>query len=285
MRRSDRRGPVPFFQQTDRLANGILARENDRGLTLRLPGGVEQDIKAADIKTRQDTGLSLMPEGFEALGADALRDILAYLGGGSGKFRAVNLARAFTTDTLHGLYQSRDAVRDTVQPVRYGVVTVEGVPFSLPDPNTTPTGGNVIVLKGGGKGTFANTLPQRVEIPIGFAAGNLHFLSGVAGWGNSAKPRPAMKLTIVHADGTAQSEELLTGEVFIDYPSSDEVPGSKRARGVVKDTHIRYFAIPVAARSPIVKIVLESYDNGIAPTTLAITTDNEAPQPRRKPDA
>ena len=43
---------------------GIIARENDRTVTLKLPGGTMQDVKVADIKSRQDTGLSLMPEGF-----------------------------------------------------------------------------------------------------------------------------------------------------------------------------------------------------------------------------
>ena len=221
-------------------ATGIIARENDRAITLHLPGGISQDIKLADIKSRQDTGLSLMPEGFEALGADTLRDILAYLSGGTSKYRAVNLGKSFTTDTLQGLYNSREAKEDTVQPEHYGVVTVEGVPFSLPDPSTTPTGGNVIVLKGGGKGTYANTLPQRVEIPLGYAAGNIHFLSGVAGWGGGADTHKlSMKLTIAYADGKTQVEEMYSGDIFIDYPSGDEGPGSKRAVGVVKKKHVR----------------------------------------------
>jgi len=75
---------------------------------------------------------------------------------------------------------------------------------------------------------------------------------------------------------------LYTGDVFIDYPSREDVPGSKRAEGVVQKHHVRYFSLPVADRSPVTKIVLESYLNGIAPTTLAITTDNEAPRPRKK---
>ncbi|MEA3212055.1 MAG: hypothetical protein QOE70_5112 [Chthoniobacter sp.] len=264
-------------------ATGIIARENERALTLRLPGGAEQEIKAADIKSRQDTGLSLMPEGFEALGADGLRDLLAYLAGGSGKFRALNLTGVFTTDTGAGLYNSREAKNDTVPPVRYGVVTVEGVPFALPDPTTTPTGGNVIVLKNADGKTYASTMPQRVEIPVGFAAGNLHFLGGVAGWGGRADSRkPAMKVTIEHADGKKQVEELSTGDVFIDYVSADDVPGSRRADGIVTKHHVRYFSLPVNERAPIARLVLESYGNGISPTTLAITADNEAPKPRPK---
>ncbi len=264
-------------------ATGIIGRENENTVTVKLPGGILQDVRVADIKSRQDTGLSLMPEGFEGLGPDSLRDILAYLSAGSAKYRAINLGNSFTTDTTGGLYASREAKNDTVQPARYGVVTVEGVPFSLPDPSTTANGGNVIVLKPGDGGSYAATLPQRVEIPVGFAAGNIHFLSGVAGWGGAADShRPAMKVTMEFADGKMQTEELYTGDVFIDYPSGDEVPGSKRAEGVVKRTHIRYFWLPVNERAPLKTLVLESYKNGIAPTTLAITADTDAPKPRGK---
>jgi hypothetical protein len=265
-------------------AVGIIARENESSLTLHLPGGVSQDIKVADIKSRQDTGLSLMPEGFESLGADTLRDIIAYLRGGNAKYRALNLGSVFTTDTLQGLYNSREAKNDTVHPKRYGVVTVEGVPFALPDPSTTPTGGNVIVLKNSAQNsTYAGTLPQRVEIPVGYPIGNLHFLGGVAGWGGGPEShKPAMKVSIEHADGQKQIEELYTGDVFIDYPSGEDVPGSKRADGVVAKHHVRYFSLPVADRSPVTKVVLESYLNGISATTLAITTDNEPPLARKK---
>jgi type 1 glutamine amidotransferase len=91
-----------------------------------------------------------------------------------------------------------------------------------------------------------------------------------------------MKLTIEHADGKKEVDELNTGETFIDYNSRDEVPGSKRAAGVTKQWHVRYFSVPVNERSPITKLVLESYRNGISATTLAITADNEPPKPMPK---
>jgi hypothetical protein len=263
-------------------ATGIIARENDRSLTLRLPGGIEQEIKTGDVKSRQDTGLSLMPEGFEALGAEGLRDILAHLAGGTGKYRAVNLSRSFTTSTDGGLYQSREAKNDSIPPLKFGVTMVEGVPFSLPDPATTPTGGNVIVLKSSDGKTFASTMPQRVEIPVGFAAGNIHFLGGVAGWGGGPDShKPAMKVTIVHENGATQTEELFSGDVFIDYISGADVPGSKRVSGVTSRAHVRYFSLPVKDRSSVKSITLESYKNGISPTTLAITASNDEPKPRK----
>ena len=94
--------------------------------------------------------------------------------------------------------------------------------------------------------------------------------------------RPAMKLTIEHEDEKKQVEELGTGDVFIDYVSTSEVPGSKRVNGVVKRHHVRYFSLPVRDRSPVRRLVMESYDNGISPTTLAITADTDQPKDRQR---
>jgi hypothetical protein len=268
-------------------ATGIIARENDRSVLLKMAGGATQEIALADIKLRQEVPQSLMPEGFEALGSEGLRDIFAYLSAGNSKYRALNLSTAFTTDTEGGgLYQSRAAKDDSLRPLKFGVVKAENVPFSLPDPSTTSNGGNVIVLKNNDGNSYASTLPQRVEIPVGFAAGNLHFLSGVAGWGGTPDMhKPAMRVTIEHSEGPSQVEELFSGDVFIDYNSRFEVPGSKRVEGITKRHHVRYFWLPVSNRTPIRRIVLESYKNGISPTTLAITADSDAPKKREQTES
>ena len=57
---------------------GIIARENDKSIVLRNQTA-EREIARADIKSKRSTGRSLMPEGFEALGAETLRNILAYI--------------------------------------------------------------------------------------------------------------------------------------------------------------------------------------------------------------
>ncbi len=58
--------------------SGVIARENAASLMLRGPAG-DVEIGKAEITSRENTRRSLMPEGFEALGADALRDIVAFL--------------------------------------------------------------------------------------------------------------------------------------------------------------------------------------------------------------
>ena len=55
------------------VATGVIVNENAASITLRNQGG-DTEIKLADIATRENTRRSLMPEGFEALGAKGLRE-------------------------------------------------------------------------------------------------------------------------------------------------------------------------------------------------------------------
>ena len=257
------------------LQSGILAQENDARIVLRsLAGDVE--IPKANVKSSVNTHRSLMPEGFEGLGADALRDILTFICGANSRFRVLDLSGAFTADTRRGLYQSQEALRDTLSFKKYGIVTVDGIPFDVVNPESSPLGGNVIVMRGGGRETFAHTLPNHVEVPVGLPAKAFHFLGGVAGWGApKADPagRACMKVTAVFADGQKDTVLLHNGVEFSDYVRPIDVPGSRYAEGVVKDKQIRWFTIPVTHPGIVQKLVLESFDGGPAATTAAITAD------------
>ncbi|MEY2878294.1 MAG: hypothetical protein RLZZ15_674, partial [Verrucomicrobiota bacterium] len=57
---------------------GIIGTETNTALVVRNQGG-DTEVKVADISARENTRRSLMPEGFEGLGATGLRDIIAYL--------------------------------------------------------------------------------------------------------------------------------------------------------------------------------------------------------------
>lgn len=59
--------------------SALIATENEARVQLRMPGGVTVDLKPADIATRQKANNSLMPEGFESLGAEGLRDLISYI--------------------------------------------------------------------------------------------------------------------------------------------------------------------------------------------------------------
>ena len=211
---------------------GIIAAENPASVTLKSLAGV-QEIKTADIKTRVNTGRSLMPEGFEALGGEMLRDIIAYMQEvDGGKFRALDLSRAFTANTARGLYITERRTDDSLKFARTGHVVVEGIPFNIIAPERASA--NVIVLRGGQENSFARTMPERVDVAVGgFKANRLHFLGGVAGWGFpfGTEGEVVMRVTIHYSDGQRETLQLKNGVEFADYIREVDVPGSKLTKG------------------------------------------------------
>lgn len=57
---------------------GMIARENERVVVVHNAAG-EFELRQSDVVERINTGFSAMPEGFEALGHDGLRDLLAFM--------------------------------------------------------------------------------------------------------------------------------------------------------------------------------------------------------------
>jgi putative heme-binding domain-containing protein len=253
---------------------GLITQENEARLLVRAPGN-DVEVLKENIKTRTNTHRSLMPEGFEGLGAETLRDLVSYLCGGPSRFRVLDLSGAFTADTRRGLYESQEQLRDTVSFKKFGLVDVEGIPFDIASPEKSGLGGNLIVLKGGGTRSFANTLPARVEVTVGLPAKQLHFLGGIAGWGarEAIDGAPIMKVTMQFADKQSESVVLNNGVEFADYVAPIDIPGSKLAKGVVSERQIRWFTIPVRHGGLLEKVVLESFNSGPAPTTAAITAE------------
>lgn len=76
---------------------GVILSENNATLTVRNQGG-DTEIKLADIATRENTRRSLMPEGYEGLGATGIRDVIAYLAANSTKPEATAAAPVTAVD-------------------------------------------------------------------------------------------------------------------------------------------------------------------------------------------
>jgi putative membrane-bound dehydrogenase-like protein len=57
---------------------GVVSSENSVSLVVRNQAG-DTEVKIDDIAKRENTHRSLMPEGFEGLGAESLRDVIAFL--------------------------------------------------------------------------------------------------------------------------------------------------------------------------------------------------------------
>ena len=218
---------------------GVIARENQAGITLRTLGG-DVEIKKEEIATRENTRRSMMPEGFEALGAETLRDILAFMEADSRDtgFRVVDLREAYTADSRRGL-RVEDERDDTVGLHRFGNVTVAGVPFFLMDPARSPRGTNIVALRAGvAGGTLLDQLPRSVEIPVSATASSLHFLGGVArgAWptgGDAARGKPVLKVTAHFADGRTEAHVLENGRHFAELGST----GSGAAQPACRRLH------------------------------------------------
>ncbi len=267
-----------FTMKNGDVFQGIISRENAETILVRDAAG-DHELNKTDIASRRELGRSLMPEGFEALGAPTLRDILAFLQSTDSKFRIIDLRTAYDADSRRGLFQSQDQVNDTLKFKRFGNIKIGEVPYYIADPGANASGKNLIVLKGGDG--YSKTYPQRVEIPVGHVqATALNFLGGVGGWAypccgdEKGEGLPAAKVTVRYEGGQQEEIVLKNGEEFADYIRPHDVPGSKGAFDLVQGKQVRYFRKPLKG-GVLEKIVLESYDNRIAPVFVSITAEND----------
>jgi putative membrane-bound dehydrogenase-like protein len=275
--------------------SALIGSENPTFVKLKLPGGLSAELKVVDIVSRERSPNSLMPEGFEALGAEGLRNVIAYLrsvaispeGETIGRFRLLDLRAAFTASTAQGLYANKDSKRDTLPFAQFGKVESNGVPYKVVDPKTSKDGLNVIVLKGGAfPGAYSKTLAQKVEIPVGSVANRIHFLGAVGGWGAHADAI-AMIAEVHFIGGKVQKKVFYGARDFADYNGTGDVPGSKSASQLLTgDTRqVRTLWMPVESDEIIDKLVLSSADTEIAPTTVAVTIEiGGPPNPPRGKD-
>jgi len=141
--------------------DGIVLRENNSAIVLRNQTA-ETEIRRDNIKSRRSTSRSLMPEGFEQLGAEGLRDLLTCLCADEQRFRILNLADAFTADTSRGIYMTAESRDESLRFKKWGTIKHRDVPFDIVTPQRTATGKNVIVLQGGAG--MSRNYPKLVEV-------------------------------------------------------------------------------------------------------------------------
>jgi type 1 glutamine amidotransferase len=133
---------------------------------------------------------------------------------------------------------------------------------------------------GPGHGNVSDEFPQRVEIATTVTAASLHFLGGVGVWawptgGDQARGKPAMKVVVHFADGTREEHVLNNGEHFADTGGRADVPLSTDAGDFTRRGQLRYFVLNLGRKAARSKIVLESFDTDVVPTTVAITAGVE----------
>jgi len=257
---------------------GVITSENTASVTLATQAG-EKEISKDQIAKRENTKRSLMPEGFEALGAEGLRDLLAYIVGEAAQdYRIIDLSEAYTADSRSGLFQSDEPDGGCLQLPQAGNLTVGGVPFYVQHAEKSPAGNNLIVLKGGpNPSVYSKTHPQSVSIDVGVAAERLHFLGGIGGWAFPAgggENVPVLKAEVLYEGGTSEVFTLTNGVEFADYLGGVNVPGSAQVEALSSGaTQVRWLTLELEGRSEIEKLILSSHDNQVAPVIVSITAD------------
>jgi len=260
----------------DLVYDGVIARENRTTVVLRNATG-DYEIRQDNIQSRRSTGLSLMPNGFDALGKEGLRDLITFLSADDTKYRILDLSAAYTADSTKGIFVSQTATNESLIFRRFGLLAVEGIPFDVLSPNKAASGKNLIVLKGGHE--MARTHPQKVEAKVSARANRLHFLGGVGGWAfpccgdNKLEGAPAAKVTVHFKGGEKQELVLKNGIEFADYNGKHDVPGSKEAAGLLRAGQVRWFTKELGRTGDIEKLTFESYDNQVAPVFAAVTAE------------
>ena len=188
-----------------RVLNGILAGESETSIEFIDGEAKRHPILREEIDELTRTGKSLMPDGFEKQFSRAeLSDVLEFLTQRS-KFVPLDLRRVATISSVSGMFQTPGSDVERLVFDDWGTKTFAGVPFYPLDPQ----GGRVrnAIMLHGDLGTVAPTMPPSVQLPCGFAAKSIHFLSGVSGWGFPATQAGSVSMIVrLHfADGATGS--------------------------------------------------------------------------------
>ncbi len=267
---------VSIETKDDLSYDGIVLRENNSAVVVRNQTA-ETEIRKDNIKTRRSTGRSLMPEGFEQLGAVGLRDLLTFLCVDEQRFRILDLRTAFTANTTRGIYMTADSRDESLRFRKWGTIKHRDVPFDIVSTTRTPTGNNAVVLQGGDG--MSRNYPKEVSFKVGMAVSRLHFLGGVAGWGYplGEKDKPAAKITVHYAGGKTDEFVLRNGVEIADYISKIDVPGSEALENLdqllLQGRQLRYFSRTLPKKAVVEKITLSSYANEVAPTFVSVTAE------------
>ena len=277
---------VSIETKDDMVYDGIVLRENRASVIVRNQTA-EYEVAKNNILSRTSTGRSLMPDGFEALEAEGLRDLISYLCEDERQFRILDLTPVFNGNSRRGIYGSRNARGETVRLRTFGTIKVGDIPFDVISPQKSPTGENLLTLKG--RLGIAPEYPRKVEIKVGFVADRLHVLGGIGGWafpwsGERLKDKPVVKATIRYASGDREELIFKNGVEIADYIGSGDnfdVSGSEAVPGLVRSGQVRYFSTDLKRSALINTIELESFNNEIAPTFVGLTVER-AEKPERK---
>jgi putative heme-binding domain-containing protein len=223
-----------------------------------------------DIAKLIPTKLSPMPEGFERLGGNDLRNLLEFLTTRP-RFIPLPLQNVATIASNQSMF-SGEGVSEKISMQRWGPQLVNDIPFFVPEPEA---GAKNVLLLYGPKGAVSSTMPKSISVPLNAPANALHLLSGVSGNGFPLTPKDTVSLIVRlhYEDGADEDRELRNGVHFADFNGDTDVPESKLALKL-RNQQLRFLTISPKRPGAVIKSIefIKGPDD-TAPLILAITLE------------
>ena len=251
---------------------GLLVADNRTSVELLDADGKSHVVLREDIESLANTKRSLMPEGFEKLGADGVADLLEFLAT-RGKYLPLSLEKVATAVSTRGMFYDPASEAERLVFADWEPKTFSSIPFHLVDPRGDKKS-NVILLNAP-TGYLPPQMPKSVSIPCNAPAKAIHLLSGISGWGYpSSKDRSVSLIVRLHyAGGATEDIPLTNGEHFADYIRRVDVPASKLAFTLPRGQQVRYLAVYPQKKDPIEKIEFVKGPDATAPIVVAVTIE------------
>ena len=208
----------------------------------------------------------------EATIASRVADLLEFLTAAHA-IRAARLRRVATVSSARGMFQTPDSEVERLVFDDWGTKTFAGVPF-YPRRSRRMAACETSSCCTATSGPSRRRCRTSVELPCGFAAKAIHFLSGVSGWGFPARKAGSVSMIVRlhYADGATEDHALINGVHFADYLGHTDVNGSKLAFSFGRQ-QLRYFKIEPKRSDAIETVELIKGPDRTAPVVMGITAE------------
>ncbi len=254
-----------------RVMTGLLKSESRTTIELLDTEAKRHVIVRDEIDEIEASTKSVMPEGFEKLPPEELTALITYLST-PGRFLPLPLAKAATIASNRGMFYSRRADLERLVFPRWGLHTIQNIPFYVLDPGTEAP--NNVILLHGPAGEVSRAMPREVRVPCNSPAVAVHLLGGVSGWGHPYGELGSVSLIVRlhYADGSVEDHGLQNGVHLADYIRVVDVPESKLAFEL-HPQQVRYLAIVPQKSDAIAEIEFVKGDDATAPVIVAVTVE------------
>lgn len=255
-----------------RVVTGLLASESRTAIEIVDAEGKRMAIYRSEIDEFRPSPNSLMPVGFEKqITPRGFADLLTFLTK-RGKFRPLELGNVATAVSTKGMFHDAASAVERLVFADWGPKQVQGVPFSLVDPQGQAAP-NVVMLHGP-LGMFPPKMRKSVTLAVESPVRAVHILGGVAGWGVPASEAgtKSMVVRLVYADGAQEDHVLVNGRHIADYIRRVDVPESAFAFDL-DGRQLRYIRVEARRAERVSAIEFVKGDDGTAPIVMAVTVE------------